>query len=227
VRQHYVNLGEQKGVQSEQAASAQENEQSRSQERRDVIAEIGTLHDQIAAIDARGAALVTAVAKSVVTSQSIEGQRNAAVNTVAEIPAQSLHAANLRTLQGHGVAGAGDSQGGAAYGEAEERAIAACLVDRPLCQKQNVVLKAANADLQQELAGVEKARSLEQQQYNSLAGYTGELEHSYVQLYNAVPKRRNWIVSIVTLGMAGRPKKLAVPSVEELRRGSGKDKAGS
>lgn len=73
VRQHYVNLGEHKGVQSAETASAQDNEQTRSQERRDVLAEIGTLREQIAAIDARGAVLVAAISKNAAASESLQG----------------------------------------------------------------------------------------------------------------------------------------------------------
>lgn len=222
VRQHYVNLGEHKGVQSAQATSAQDNEQTRSQERRDVLAEIGTLREQIATIDARGTVLVAAVSKNAAANESIQGERLAAANTVAQIPSGSLHAANANAMREQGIA----VQSGVVYSDAEERTIAACLADRPLCQKQNEALSGENSGLQQQVEDASRTRALQQQQYDSLAGYAGELENSYVQLYNAVPKRRNWAVSILTMGIAGKPRKLSVPSVEDLRRGHGEAKAG-
>ncbi len=221
--EHYVRIGEHRGVGSAQGEAAQQNEQTRSTDRRDLVAELSTLREQIAMLDTRGAMLASAVAKTAATSERVAGERTEASTAVGGIPAGSLHADNVRALQAVGVAG----NGVGAYGEAEERAIAACLADRPLCQKQNVVLTEESSELQQELGNAQKARALQQQQYESLAGYTGELERTYTQLYNAVPRRRNWWLSVVTLGVAGKPKRLAVPQLEELRRGIGQGKAGN
>jgi hypothetical protein len=223
LREHLVRIGERKGMQAEQSRSALEGEQVRSQERQNAVSRIGSLQEQIAVLARQSEALAAVVARNSSTAKLESAQRVEAAASVAALPSASLHLANVKALA---TAGVSDS-GGGVYSPDEERAIAACLVDRPLCQKQNVALSAANEGLQQQVLGEQKARGSEQQRYDVLAGYTGDLEREYVRMYNAVPKNRNWVLSVLTLGLKGRPKRLAVPSLEELRRGNGKAKAGN
>ncbi len=213
VRQHYVDLGEHKGEQKQQATTADENEQSRAGERRDVLAELTELRGQIAALDARGQALAGVALKSAATAQAAAMQQTAAIEGVAAVPAADLHAHNVQALAQAGIAAAK----GAGYSDEEERAIAGCLAERPLCEQKAAALGDANAALKEQAEDAGKARDLEQQEYQSLAQYTGDLEKDYAQLYNAVPRGRNWAVSVLTLGLKGKAKKLGVPSVGELK----------
>jgi len=176
------------------------------------------MRDQIAAIDARGVAVARAVAQSAATAQMLSGAQQQAAREVAAIPESELHASNRRAL--------GES-GEAAYSGEDERKITACLVERPLCEKRSVALGQQVDGLQEQLAGEQKARGLEQQQYQELAGYTGELEKGYVQLYNGLPRKRNWVVTMVTLGVKGKAKRLGIPGMEELRAAAGKQLATS
>jgi hypothetical protein len=222
LREHLVRVGERKGMQAEQSRSVVEGEQARSQERQNAVSRIGLLQEQIGKLERQSEALAAVVARNNANAQLGSAQRIEAAASVAAIPSASLHLANVKALAAAGVS----DSGGGVYSPDEERAIAACLADRPLCQKQNVALSAANEGLQQQVLGEQKALGFEQQRYDVLAGYTGDLEREYVRMYNAIPKNRNWVLSVVTLGLKGRPKRLAVPSLEELRRGNGKTKAG-
>src|SRR5947209_9654668 len=213
VREHYVRMGERHGVEKEVARSADDGEKERAEERQAVLKEIGAMRDEIAVIDARGVAVAKAVAQSAATAQMLSGAQQQAAREVAAIPESELHGSNRRAL--------GES-GEAAYSGDDERKIAACLVDRPLCEKRSVALGQQVDGLQEQLAGEQKARGLEQQQYQQLAGYAGELEKGYVALYNAIPRKRNWLMTVATLGVKGKAKRLGVPGIEELRGVGGK-----
>ena len=115
----------------------------------------------------------------------------------------------LRALAAAGIA----ATKGAGYSDDEERAIAGCLAERPLCEQKSAALTDANAALKEQAEDAGKARDLQQQEYQSLAQYTGDLERDYAQLYNAIPRGRNWAVSVLTLGMKGKAKKLGVRSL--------------
>ena len=105
VRQHYVNLGEHKGEQKQQATTADENEQSRAGERRDVLAELTELRGQIATLDARGQALAGVALKSAETAQAVQLQQTAVLQQVAAVPAADLHGNNVARAGGGGDCG--------------------------------------------------------------------------------------------------------------------------
>jgi hypothetical protein len=212
VREHYVQLGEARGKEAQAVASAQEGEQQREAQRKDAVDEVAVLRAEIAAMDARGEALARAVQTSIAAAQQLAGARAQAEQQVMGIPAGDLHASNRKAL--------GEMDG--AYSEDDERKIAACLADRPLCERQSAALSDANTNLQQELALERKARGAQQQQFQALMGYTGALEQQYVNVYNTLPRKRNWWLSVVTLGFKGKAKKLSVPSLEEWKGEEGK-----
>lgn len=86
------------------------------------------------------------------------------------------------------------------------------------------------SDLKRELVNVQdtldatnaKADAIQKRYENcaqanvELTSYSTNLEGYYVRAYNAVPKRRNILLTIVTFGLKGKPKKLSLPSPQEV-----------
>jgi hypothetical protein len=103
------------------------------------------------------------------------------------------------------------------YTAGEERVIAHAVVDDPLCRKQSEEFPAqlqACKDGQDQLKG---ERDTVQSKYSTLAGYTGRLEGYYVEAYNAIPRKGNFWMRVVSMGFAGKPKKITVPDLKALR----------
>jgi hypothetical protein len=211
VREHYVHMGERRGAANEQVKSATEGESARTEERKDAVSEIAALKTELIALE-RGSAAAMATAKQAGESaQQFAARQEQARAQVESAPTASLHTINLQALGG---------ASGAVYDAEQEREIASCLAQRPLCEKRAGALEDANRALQQAIADAVQARELQQRQYESLSAYTGQLERHYTALYNNVPRRRNWTVSVITLGLRGKSKKLAVPKLEELKSGA-------
>jgi hypothetical protein len=105
----------------------------------------------------------------------------------------------------------------AGYTPGEERVIAHAVVDDPLCRKESQTFPAqlqACKDGQTQLTG---ERDVNLGKFNALADYTGRLEGYYVEAYNAIPRKGNFWLRVISLGVAGKPKKIAVPDLKALK----------
>jgi hypothetical protein len=210
VREHYVHLGERRGAVNEQVKAATEGESARTEERKNTVSEIAALKAELSALERSSVAAMATARQAGESAQQFAARQEQAKAQVESTPTASLHGDNMQMLGG---------AAGATYDAGQEREIASCLAQRPLCEKRAGALEDANRALQQAVSDAERARELQQRQYESLADYTGQLERHYTALYNDVPRRRNWAVSVLTLGLRGKPKRLAVPKIEELKRG--------
>src|ERR1700694_3487960 len=145
------------------------------------------------------------------TLAEISQQKTAAAGSLAKTPDAELH--------GKIAAALGRPPGDLApgYTPGEEREIAQCLlVDRPSCKAES----AARSDQAQELGGQVVAMGKEldalDEKFAALGAYTTRVEQSYVEIYNAFPKKGNRLLAFVTLGRKGKPKKLPFPDPQEL-----------
>lgn len=108
--------------------------------------------------------------------------------TVAELPAKcpNLPAEQLQSLQ-------------------------TLLRDYPLLQKENDLLT------QRVTAGDQQAAALKGQviavheQREAWRTWAVQVEGHYVVCYNSLPRKRNWLLTIVTFGILGKPAKLNMP----------------
>ena len=220
VREHYVRLGEQRGQQTETLRAADDAQAAQASERKEVVAAIGELKAKIGAMDAQSEAARVRAKAAADAATTAKASGDAVAASVAAIPAEALHAANVKALGG----GSAEAE---TYSEEQERGIASCLAEKPACESETKALGEERDALEEQVASVQRARVLQQQQTAAVTEYAGTLERNYTSLYNALEatKRRNWLVTVVTFGMKGKRKKLAVPRLEELK--SGKVEAGS
>lgn len=143
----------------------------------------------------------------------LSAKRATEAQQIAKIPDSSLHEHNVSVL---GLRAPNDTTQG--YLFSEERAIASCLSDHPLCQEQN---KSLDSSLR---AATDSAKALADQNATlrtrdtALISYANKVEHSYIDLYNSIPRKRNWFLTILTFGIKGKPKPLPMPSPLELEK---------
>lgn len=143
----------------------------------------------------------------------LSAKRAAEATYIAKIPDSSLHEHNIQVL---GLRAPNDSTPG--YLFPEERAIATCLSDHPLCEEQNKTLAAQVRSATDSTKALADQISTLKERDTALIGYANKVEHSYVDLYNSIPRKRNWFLTIITFGLRGKPKPLKMPSPLELEK---------
>ncbi len=99
----------------------------------------------------------------------------------------------------------------------ELREIAVRVTEHPLLTRQAELLEQKVAALEAESAArTEQLKAVEAQRDAAIAAYNQITAH-YVKAYNAT-RRRNWLLTIFTLGIKGGPQKLDIPAPVEIPR---------
>mgnify|MGYP001583013550 FL=1 len=102
------------------------------------------------------------------------------------------------------------------YTAAEEKAIVEAVSQFPLCQKQVEATNAQVLEIKQQVQALTDKSAALEQKFDVLSGYTTRLESYYVQVYNALPrKRRGW--KCLGLWACGKAKPLPVPAPIDLK----------
>ena len=99
----------------------------------------------------------------------------------------------------------------------EQRSILACLKDQPLCQKENDALKGQIDSINSQVKTLTGKVDDLNGKYATLDGYTQRLHSAYTVAWNLIPKKRNKLLTIISLGFAGKAPKLSIPSPSEVK----------
>jgi hypothetical protein len=186
-------------------------EKLRVQAKQEFEVKLGDLNEKIAQYEKDRQADRAREIETLQTLANISQQKSVAAASLAKTSDPDLHGKIAAAL---GRAPGNLSTG---YTASEEREIAQCLlVDRPSCQAES----AAHSDQAEALGGQIAQMHKEVQALNdkfaALGAYTTRVEQSYVQIFNAFPKKGNRLISLFTLGRKGKPKKLPYPDPQEL-----------
>jgi hypothetical protein len=214
VRAHFVEHGRLQG-------KAEASDQFTSQREKERAEDRTRLEQQIArdnaVIDKANKRLDEATGREEMAAATIRGlvaDRNKAAAAVGALQDSQLHGFNVTTLKLRPV---GDNSPG--YSFTEERAIAACLADNPLCRQQTAKSAEDIAALGDKFKALEDKFNALQHKYDILVPYVQTVERDYVVVYNALPRRGNPALRFFTFGRLGKPKTINAPDPDTLFKG--------
>lgn len=107
----------------------------------------------------------------------------------------------------------------------ELRALDSALTDYPLLRRENELLQERTVALEGLAQGFEQQATAIAAQRDAWMAWASQVEVHYIRAYNALPKKGNRFLRIITFGLAGKARKLPFPSPDELtaaRPGGGK-----
>ena len=132
-------------------------------------------------------------------------QRQTVQEGVTKLPDSELHSYIVQQL---GLRPVGDRAQG--YSFAEERELAKCVSDRPLCIQQVEKQRQQIAELQEGQRAQGQEIKAQQQRFDLLGAYTDRLQGYYVTLYNLYPKKKR-SAKCLWLFRCGKEKPLPTP----------------
>ncbi len=107
----------------------------------------------------------------------------------------------------------------------ELRALDSAVTDYPLLKRENELLQDRTLALEGTAQGFEQQALAIAGQRDAWITWANQVEIHYVRVYNALPKKGNRFLRIITFGLAGKARRLTFPSPDELaatRPGGGK-----
>ena len=132
-------------------------------------------------------------------------QRQTVAESVTRVADSDLHGYIVQQL---GLRPIGDRTQG--YSFAEERELAKCVSDRPLCVQQVEKQKEQIAELQEGQRAQGEQLKAQQQRFDVAIAYTDRLEGYYAQLYSLFP-RKTRAAKCLWLFRCGKEKPLPTP----------------
>ena len=136
---------------------------------------------------------------------AVKVKQTAAVSQVAAVPDSGLFN-DVRTKLGQQPLTASST-----YTDGELRAIDTDITSAPLLTQQVNLDTQSISALSTEVNLQKQQLLLTQQEVTAWQTYSSAVTTNYIECYNALPKHRNLLLSIVTLGIKGRAPKLALP----------------
>lgn len=212
-RWHYISVGKQQGHAEAAVQEQTTSEQQRIQARTELTKVLDASAAELEAANRRfeQAKQLAAVQNDLIIR--LQGQRVQQAKAVAQLPDSDLHPYIIHNL---GLRPVQDTAAG--YYPVEERAVADCLTQRPLCEQQQLALSKEVSAQAVQLSGLTDKIDALTKQSKGVTDYANSVEHLYVELYNDFPRKRNWFLTIITFGIAGKPKLLSMPDPIELQR---------
>ncbi len=98
----------------------------------------------------------------------------------------------------------------------ELRALDATVTERPLLLRENAILQGRMGAIEGIVRGLEQKVSAIEGQRDAWTTWASQVETHYIRVYNALPRKGNRFLRIITFGLAGKAKKLPFPSPDEL-----------
>lgn len=213
LRAKFIADGKRQGREDAGRELIESNEKERQAEREVMLAKVAEADKAREEAQARYEAALARESEMAATVRDLARRRQDAGQAVTRIPDAGLHSVITDSLA---LRPKGDATPG--YFAIEERELARCLADRPLCQQQADALGAQVGELHQQVTALSDKQRATDAKVEAFATYTVQLESHYTALWNAFPKKRNWPLSIVTFGLLGKPKRLPTPDPADLRR---------
>lgn len=98
----------------------------------------------------------------------------------------------------------------------ELRAVDAAITDYPLLQRENTILGERAGALEAIIRSLDQKATAIEIERDAWKLWAGQVETHYVRVYNALPRKGNRFLRIITFGLAGKARKLQFPSPNEL-----------
>lgn len=177
--------GKEEGKQEQQQESATELHALREQDRLQTEKQVEQLQAMIESYKAayeRSTAREGALAAAVSTLAS---QRQSVVESVNRMPDSAIHGYIVQQLN---LRPQGDTTAG--YLPAEERELARCVADRPLCQEQVKKQEAQIAELREGQRAQQQQIDAQGQKYSVLEAGYNRLQGYYTTLANLYPRKK-------------------------------------
>lgn len=211
LRGHYLNQGKQQGQQQSAQVVKQETQQTVTAARAELVNKEDQHETKIQSLQKDLDNARSLERRANAAAVSARSERDEAQGKLAATKDADLHALIVRTL---GKRSAEDLTPG--FIPEEERGIAQCLVDRSGYTKENAGLSDQIQQLQVELKKLEGQQQEQKGKLDDLADYTKTVEHAYVEIYNAFPRKTNRLLWLVTAGRKGKEKTLPFPDPKVL-----------
>lgn len=185
IREHYVREGEAKATVQAQQEQLKQQTQAWQEERKSLL---DGLAQATSAIQAASQAIAASQARERAIQgelASLAGRQKEADNSLAKVPDSELHS---RIVQQLAVRPPADATPG--YLPNEERAIAQCLSNEPICEDRGTLLNKQIAELELQTHSTGEKYDALLTNYQAVLGYTGKLEAHYAQLYNSFAAKK-------------------------------------
>lgn len=184
IRAYFLAEGKRAGRDEAAQSQQQEIEKARQQDRKDMQAVIDKANGALADAEKQHQAADDALQKLAGILGDLAKQRTAGEGKVSALPDSDLHgyvvgALNLRP--------AGDKSPG--YLPVEERALAGCVTQYPLCQKQVQAEEEKIAAEQKNTAASDQVGAARLDTIKAKDAYIAQLEAKFTELYNLHPPR--------------------------------------
>lgn len=215
IRAKFIADGKRQGREDAGRELIEANETERQKEREVMLAKVAEADKAREEAQARYEAALTRESEMAATVRDLARRRQDVAQSVSRVPDAGLHTVIVDSLA---LRSKSDSTPG--YFPIEERELARCLIDRPLCQKQNDALSGQIQELQVQVKALQDSQRATDAKASASIEWGGQMEKHYTDLYNAFPRRRNWPLTILTLGIRGKPKRLPTPDPADLHRSS-------
>lgn len=187
-------------------------EKMRVQDRLELDRRLADADARISEAETRFQASLAREASLIAQVRALASQRQEAIAQVGRLPDSALHGYVVSAL---GLRPAGDSTPG--YTVSEERALAKCVADYPLCQQQNDMLAKQVNEVRGQVAELQVKTEALVSKNDALAAYTSKLEAYYVAVYNSLPRKKRG-AKCLWLWQCGKPKPLQVPAPLDLHK---------
>lgn len=211
-RAYYIGVGKNRGAEEQKIASKSDVEASRTSDRSDAVQLLQQFQDTADRATARAQSAEALAVQLASATRELAQQRSAAADTVARVSDSDLHNFVVRSLA---MRPAADATPG--YRPDEERAIAQCVSEYPICKQQVEKQGQEIARTQEQVSALNEKIDALGGKYDALAGYTTRLERDYATIYNLFPQKRRaiqcvwlWHCKVVKLQVQN-PKDLQSP----------------
>lgn len=185
IREHFIHQGEQKQVVAQQQTTLKDTSGQSTAERSQLIdglraatSALNVANIQIQASQAQQKMFFDQLA-------TLAGQKTAADAQLKKLPDTALHGFITEKL-----ALRAPSDDSAGYRPEEERALAQCVTDAPLCDRSKTLLQNQSDQKDVELEAQQQKDAAIRQSYGLLLDYSTKLEGHYVTLYNAFAAKK-------------------------------------
>jgi hypothetical protein len=209
-RFYFVHEGIEEGKRQAAVTTAQDDAARTKVERDQLLATLSENTKVISAATQRYEAAAARERQVISLIQGIQTQRDVGRAQVQQMTDSNLHPYITEKL---GVRPGNDLAGG--YYPAEERKIAECVTDYPLCKKQNDEYVKQTDELREQTSALNDRMDGLTKQVAALQGYSATLEGHYALLYNQLGVKKRgpqclWIWKCA-------PSKITAPSPAELK----------
>ncbi len=184
IRAYFLAEGKRAGKDEAAQTQQQDLEKARQQDRKDMQSVVDRANGALVDAEKQREASADALRQLAGVLVDLSKQRSAGDTKVAALPDSDLHGYVVSSLNLRGV---GDKTPG--YLPVEERSLAGCVTQYPLCQKQLTAEQDRTAAEQTRTAAGDRVSAAQLETLKAKDGYIAQLEEKFAALYNLHPPK--------------------------------------